>query len=86
MEFLIFKPWVSFLVNFLDRVNHNLPGGEEHRLINEYRDIRDINGFIYRTKPHLFFTSKEERRGLEALQQMGISKNDSLAFAIKDKE
>jgi len=54
------------------RWNQILPKGNPH--IVKTSNV-DIHGFFSKTQPHLYFTSKEEQQGKEALKKMGIPEN-----------
>lgn len=47
---------------------------------------RDIHGLLEHTKPHLYFTSKEEERGRQELAKMGIPQNASfICLFVRDQ-
>ncbi len=55
-----------------DRLNRRLPGGSAHVIPWPYHGDRDIEGLLPVTPVHLSFTSKEEERGREEMQALGI--------------
>lgn len=62
-------------VKHLCRVNRFIPGGSKNdiRIVSsESYGSRDVEGLLQRTKPHLSFTSEEEREGRKALAKMGV--------------
>lgn len=64
---------ISPFAKYLDWINRILPGGEKHAI--PMPSDRDIHGLIARTPQHLFFTAREEQRGLAALRKLGIPEN-----------
>ena len=62
---------VAAFAGWVDWANHRWPGYEPHvvPIVSE----RDLDGLLWRTKPHLAFTAEEARAGEEGLRRMGIA-------------
>ena len=86
------KMWARVLhiysVNrYFDKANRRLPGWEKHwNSIYERGDV-DCLDLLEHTKPHLAFTSEEEKRGLQKLQALGIPPENGkfVCFYARDK-
>ncbi|UCD54973.1 MAG: TIGR04372 family glycosyltransferase [Candidatus Omnitrophota bacterium] len=61
---------ISKIAHFFDIANRCLPGYEDHSV--SLLGLMDVHGLFVRTAPHLSFTPKEERMGLDGLRKMGI--------------
>jgi putative glycosyltransferase (TIGR04372 family) len=67
----------------LDRLNQRLPGATKH--VVPLRTIRDIDGLLRNSGPHLSFTQEEIRLGQTALTEMGIvDSKQFVCFHVRD--
>ena len=71
------------IVQPLDKLNQKLPGSAAHAV--PMRTIRDLNGLLRNTSPHLSFTEEEVRLGQAGLISIGIPAEKSfVCFHARD--
>ena len=71
-------------VKYLDYINCLILGGEKNsvRMVSKRTGNRDIKGVLYRTKPHLSFTTEENKRGRDFLEKIGFRETDRFVCII----
>jgi putative glycosyltransferase (TIGR04372 family) len=77
---------ICTFAGLVDKANRSLPGREKHSIQIFFTGAdRDIHGLLAHSRPHLSFTDGEERRGLTALQQIGIPDDSRfICFCARD--
>jgi len=75
----------AILFGLVDCINSMIPGGELHRVGENLKKDRDVQGLLERFPPHLFFNFEEEKKGEVGLRALGIPEGAPfVCLAVRD--
>ena len=73
---------INNIFRYLDKTNLLMPGGKIHHKIMCTTGSRDIKGYLAETKPHITFTSEEDRQGRLFTDELGVKRSDRFVCLI----